>query len=86
MNEISNALDAIEGAGATGSGNLLDQYRAVRPHLADLSAALKAEGGDHARVGAVLENLLMGADAVASGSPDAAPHISEAAGMSATNI
>lgn len=70
MDEIKKALDAIEGVGATGSGELLDTYRAVRPHLEQLINALQAEGGDHARVASVIENLVAGADSIAStGSP-----------------
>ncbi len=86
MNDISTALAAIEAAGATGTGNLLDQYRSIRPHLAELVSALKAEGGDQARIGTVMENLLMGADSVASGSPDAAPAVSDAEGNAANAI
>lgn len=66
MEDVEKALDAIEGVGATGSGELLDMYRAVRPHLAELVAALKAQGDTPARVGAVIENILAGADSIAS--------------------
>jgi hypothetical protein len=70
MNEqITRALDKIEGAGSAPSGNLVDTYQSIRPHLHDLVTALNAEGGDLGRVGAVLENLLAGADSVASGAP-----------------
>ena len=66
MDEVKNALDAIEGVGATGSGELLDTYRAVRPHLEALINALQAQGGEPARIAAVIENLVAGADSIAS--------------------
>ena len=69
MEEVKKALDAIEGVGATGSGELLDTYKAVRPHLEALINALQAEGGEPARVAAVLENLVAGADSLASTNP-----------------
>lgn len=66
MEEVKKALDAIEGVGATGSGELLDTYLAVRPHLEALINALQAQGGEPARVAAVIENLVAGADSIAS--------------------
>ena len=69
MDEVRKALDAIESMGATGSGDLLDTYKAVRPHLANLISAMQAQGGDPARVAAVLENLVAGADSLASTDP-----------------
>jgi hypothetical protein len=70
MEPLTQALDAIEGTGATGSGDLLDQYRSLRPALHDLVIALRGRGGDWARVGSVLENVLAGADSLASGAVD----------------
>ena len=66
MEEVEKALDAIEGVGATGSGELLDTYKAVRPHLEALINALQAQGDTPARVASVIENLVAGADSIAS--------------------
>ena len=66
MDDVTKALDAIEGVGATGSGNLLDMYKAVRPHLTELVNALQAQGDTQARVASVIENLVAGADSIAS--------------------
>jgi hypothetical protein len=83
MNEqITRALDKIEGAGSAPTGDLLDTYKSIRPHLHDLVTALNAEGGDLGRVGVVLENLLAGADSLASGAPvggNTGPSTSDAA-------
>jgi hypothetical protein len=70
MDQLSQALDAIEASGAAPSGQLIDTYLAIRPHLSQLVAALKERGGDHARVGAVIENLMAGADSLGSSIPE----------------
>jgi hypothetical protein len=67
MDKISQALDAIEAAGAAPSGRLDDTYQSVRPHLSLLAEGLNERGGDHARIGALLGALLAGADSVAGG-------------------
>lgn len=83
MNEqITQALSAIEQAGAAPSGELLDTYQGIRPHLRQLVEGLSAQGGDFARLATVLENLLAGADSVASGAPatsSTSPSTSDAA-------
>lgn len=69
MSELTQALDAIEAETAGGTSDLLATYAAIRPHLEKLINALEAQGGEHARVGAVVENLVAGADSVSSGAP-----------------
>ena len=67
MDQVTQALDSIESAAATGTGDLFATYNQIRPHLEQLVTALSAQGGDHARVGMVIENLMAGADSIGSG-------------------
>lgn len=69
MDQLTQALDALESAAASGAGDLLATYNQIRPHLEQLVTALSAQGGDHARVGMVIENLMAGADSIGSGAP-----------------
>ncbi len=67
MDQLTQALDSLESAAASGSGDLFATYNQIRPHLEQLVTALSAQGGDHARVGMVIENLMAGADSLGSG-------------------
>ena len=69
MDQLTQALNDIESAAARGTGDLLATYAQIRPHLEQLVAALASQGGDMARVGAVIENLMAGADSIGSGGP-----------------
>ncbi|MBC8102039.1 MAG: hypothetical protein H7Z41_05565 [Cytophagales bacterium] len=64
--ELSEILDDLEMSGASATGDLFDTYQGVRPHLRDLTSALSLKGGDYQRIGTVIENLLAGADSLAT--------------------
>lgn len=79
MDKLAQALDALEAHGlASPLGN--DEtgqaksaaYLALHGDLSRLVIALSAMGGDHARVGQVIEHLMHGADAVTRHMPPAA--------------
>ncbi len=80
MDQLTQALDGIESAAASGTGDLLATYNQIRPHLEQLVTALSAQGGDHARVGMVIENLMAGADSIGSGAPSAITGVATAQG------
>ena len=87
MDQVTQALDQIESAAATGTGDLLATYNQIRPHLEQLVSALSGQGGDHARVGSVIENLMAGADSLSSGAPGITPSAGTGgAGQSAATI
>jgi len=69
MDQLTQALDGIEAAAARGTGDLLATYTQIRPHLEQIVTALASQGGDMARLGAVIENLMAGADSLGSGAP-----------------
>ncbi len=67
MDQLTQALDGIESAAASGTGDLFATYNQIRPHLEQLVTALSAQGGDQARIASVIENLMAGADSLGSG-------------------
>jgi len=69
MDQLTQALDEIESAAASGTGDLLATYAQIRPHLEQIVTTLAGQGGDMARVGLVIENLMAGADSLGSGAP-----------------
>jgi hypothetical protein len=71
MDQLTQALDSLESAAASGTGDLLATYNQIRPHLEQLVTALSSQSGDLARIGAVIENLMAGADSISSGAPSA---------------
>ena len=73
MDSLAQALDALEAHGEAVIDHPMTAYMALRGDLERLVTALSQMGGDHARIGAVVEQLMMGADSISQQTPDAPP-------------